>query len=413
MSGKIYIVDVTNRDGVQTARLSLSKFQKTMVNYYLGKMGIWASEFGFPMVSHERNYMRANLALREKGAFGDLVLAGWCPAKPEHVEIALSRVPLKYMNLSVSTSTIMTKGKFGGRMNRDDIINMMTAAVHTAKGGGVEQICVNAEDASRTDERPDEDYLVRFAKAAKEHGARRIRYCDTLGYDRTTSIYENVRRLASEVELPIEIHCHNDLGYAVANSIEGAVTAVETGVDAYINVTVNGMGERAGNADMVSVLLALTKSRGLRHSDILAPGVDMSMSWTICNYVAYAFGLPIPVNQVGVGANAFAHESGIHADGVLKDRHNYELYDFEELGRGGIEETHTGRIITTGEYGGVKGFRHVCEQYGIEVGNELLVFELAQRANAHNQKPLTRDELWFINEYPEEVKLLLTSPPWD
>lgn len=146
---------------------------------------------------------------------------------------------------------------------------MMTEAVACAKELGIESIGVNAEDASRTepytqDKRYDEDYLIRFALAAKEHGADRFRYCDTLGYDRTVSIYDSVKRIAEAVQMPIELHCHNDLGYAVANSVEGAMGALDAGVDAYINTTVNGMGERAGNADLVSVLLALRKSRGCR-----------------------------------------------------------------------------------------------------------------------------------------------------
>jgi homocitrate synthase NifV len=291
---------------------------------------------------------------------------------------------------------------------------MMTDAVDAAKAAGILTVGVNAEDASRTDETPDEDYLLRFAVAAKEHGADRIRYCDTLGFDRTHTIYESAKRLAEAVQLPIELHCHNDLGYAVANSIEGAMGAIDAGVDACINTTVNGMGERAGNADMVSVILALRKSRGLRDRDLLDPHIDLTMSWKICNYVADAFGVPIPINQVGVGANAFAHESGIHADGVLKDRHNYELYSPEELGRGEddlCEKHPTGRVITTGEYGGRSGMRHVCEQHGIPIRDDQAMLELIMAVNAHNQLPLTPDEIRFIAEHPEEVRQIIRMWP--
>ena len=410
----IYLLDVTNRDAVQTSRISLSKFQKTMVNWYLSGMGIHQSEMGFPTYKHEINYINGNVALAEKGTFGDMVLSGWTPAKADLVEKAIAQTSIRNLNISVSTSRIMTEGKFEGRMDREDIIHMMTDAVDVAKESGVRLLGVNAEDASRTDEGPDEDYLLRFAIAAKEHGADRIRYCDTLGFDRAHTIYESVKRLAHAVQIPIELHCHNDLGYVVANSIEGAMGAVDAGVDAYINTTVNGMGERAGNADMVSVILAIRKSRGLRERNLLDPTIDLTKAWTICNYVADAFGVPIPINQVGVGANAFAHESGIHADGVLKDRHNYELYSPEELGRGEddyCEKHPTGRVITTGEYGGRSGMRHVCEQHNIPIFDDQEMLELIMAVNAHNQLPLTPDEIRFIATYPDEVRQIIRVWP--
>ena len=409
---KIYLVDVTNRDGVQTARVSLSKLQKTMVNIYLNRMGVYSSEMGFPALENEQNYINANLELAEKKVIYPMKLSGWIRAVADDVKKALKLVPgMKHVNLSISTSEIMTLGKFGGRLNRDDVIKIMTDAVDAAREAGLETIGVNAEDASRTDQRYDEDYLIRFSEAAKKHGAHRIRYCDTLGYDRTISIYDGVNKIAKAVKLPMEIHCHNDLGYVVANSVEGAMGAIDAGVDAYINTTVNGLGERAGNADLVSVILAITKSRGLKDRKILDTGINLKMAWKICHYTADAFGISIPITQVGVGANAFAHESGIHADGVLKDRQSYELYHYEELGRGEEESMTTGRVITTGEYGGLKGLRHVYEELGIKLKDERVILSLVQYANLHNQMPLTEDELKFIAEYPGIVKKILTVTP--
>lgn len=413
---KIYLIDVTNRDGVQTAFISLSKLEKTMLNIYLAEMGIYQSEFGFPALQHEWNYINANLELQQKGIMGDMILQGWVRATVEDVERAVKYTNVEHLNLSISTSQIMTEGKFGGRITREDVLKMMTEAVAAAKEAGIKTIGVNAEDASRTetfnkDGRYDEDYLIRFASAAKEHGADRIRYCDTLGYDGTISIYESVRRIAEEVQLPVELHCHNDLGHAVANSVAGAMGAIDAGVDAYINTTVNGMGERAGNADLVSVILALKKSRGLQGKNILDEKVDLTKAWKVANYVANSFGVGIPINQVGVGSNAFAHESGIHADGMLKDRKNYELYSPDELGIYGNEVKSVGRIITTGEYGGIKGLLHVYEQLGIELESPRDTLRLVQYANLHNQKPLTPDELRLIAKYPAEVEKILTVDP--
>ncbi len=410
---KIYFIDVTNRDGVQTARLGLSKLEKTMINIYLNEMGVFQSEFGFPTTRHEINYLRANLELVEIGVIKPLRLEGWIRAIPADVEITFRNVPnINYLNLSISTSNQMINGKFQGRKTHDDIIKDMTEAVTAARTYGAESIGANAEDASRTDL----NYLIEFGLAAKEHGADRLRYCDTLGYDNPFTIYDNVRTLAEKVGIPIELHCHNDLGMAVANSIAGAMGAIDGGQDAYINTTINGIGERAGNADLIAVILAAMKSKDITERYELAGPIDLSKAWKISKFVSYAFGVPIPINQPGVGANAFAHESGIHADGVLKDPENYELYNYEELGRGDPEFVETGREISTGEYSGISGFSHIMSQLEVPVkfpdrekANEIL--ELVRYANVESQKPLVEDELLFIAKYPGIAKKLLTLTP--
>ena len=404
---KVYILDVTNRDGVQAARLEMSKFQRTMVNFYLGQMGIHQSEFGFPFIWLESNYLNANLELQDMGVMGDLILSGWCRAVVGDVEKALHHKKLKYLSLSIPTSDQMIRSKFRGRLEKDSLIVSMVDAVHAALDGGVSSVTVNAEDASRTDV----GFLIRFAEAAKRAGASRLRYCDTLGYESPESIYRRIHALASEVGIAIETHCHNDLGMAVANSISGAKAAVDAGVDVYINTTVNGMGERAGNADLLSCILAIKFARGIAEHLQFGQEPNLSVAWKVAHYVADAFRVPLPINQVGVGDNAFAHESGIHADGMLKDRHNYELYDHELLGRSQWSYKPTGRIITTGEFGGMTGLRHVYEQLGITFESDetaLQTLNLVQAANAHNQKELSPDELRFIVDYPYQVHKLLT-----
>ena len=160
----IYILDVTNRDGVQTARISLSKLQKTMLNMYLNEMGVFWSEAGFPFVGHEQRYLNANIALVERGVLKPMVIAGWCRAVAGDVETSLRTTGVRHFNLSLSTSEIMTQGKFQGRKSREDLIPQMTAALTAAKAGGARVVGINAEDASRTDD----DFLIRFAAAAKE-----------------------------------------------------------------------------------------------------------------------------------------------------------------------------------------------------------------------------------------------------
>jgi len=411
MGKKIRIIDVTNRDGVQTAHLGLSKLQKTMVNYFLNQMGIFQSEAGFPVTSHEINYLNANIKLAGQKVLSPVRIAGWMRAIPEDVEQAVKNVPgIEHVNLSISISEQMIVGKFQGKMKFRDVVKSMEKALKMARAEGIKTVGINAEDASRTKQKK----LVEFGLAAKESGADRIRYCDTLGYDSPFSIYERIYELAKTVKLPVELHCHNDLGMVVACSIAGAKAAVDAGVDAYINTTVNGMGERAGNADLVSVLLALKYAAGLAGKYEIDENINMKVAWKIAHYASYAFGVPIPINQVGVGKNAFAHSSGIHVDGALKDRKNYELYDYEELGRGEPEIVETGRMILMGEYSGIKGFRNVYGKLEVrfkddEEAREIL--SLARYANVVNQRPLTDEELIFIAKHPEEVKEILTLQP--
>lgn len=403
----IRIIDVTNRDGVQTSRICLSKLQKTMINIYLNELGVHQSEFGFPVTHHETNYLNANLELARKGLLRPIVLSGWTRAIIPDVEITLKRTKIEHLNISISTSDQMIKGKFLGKIGRDDVIKMMTDALDFAKKKGIKTVGVNAEDASRSDL----DYLLKFTKAAKSHGADRVRYCDTLGYDDPFTIYQRVYYLAKKSAIPIELHCHNDLGLVVANSVIGAKAAIDAGVDAYINTTLNGTGERAGNADLVSVVLAIRYASGFKGRYKLDRRIDLSKSWKAAKYASYAFGVPIPINQPGVGSNAFAHESGIHADGALKDRRNYELYDYEELGRGEPEIIDTGRKITAGEYSGIKGFRNVYERLEIKFksGKEAAkILELVRYANVHNQRPLVEDELKFVAQYPDIAKKIFS-----
>ena len=408
---RIYIIDVTNRDGVQTSRILLPKLAKTMLNLYLDEMGVFQSEIGFPTLRHEVNYINANLALARKGVIAGLRLEGWCRAIPEDVDLTFSNCPeLRHLNVSMSTSEVMLKVKFRGSRTWESQLSLMKEAVGLARERGALSVGINAEDASRTDL----GRLREFIAAGQEAGADRFRYCDTLGAEDPITIHDRIRTLARDSRLPIEMHCHNDLGMAEAVSLAGAQGAADSGADCYINTTVNGYGERAGNCDLVSTILALKFSPALRRRVTLDERVDLSVAWKIARYASYAFNIPIPLNQPGVGANAFAHESGIHADGALKDRRSYELYDIEDVGRGTPELIETGRVITTGEYGGIKGFRHVYDKLGIHFHDDSearSILQLVQYANLHTQKPLTDDELRFVARHPDTAAALFTVLP--
>ena len=408
----IKFVDVTNRDGVQTSRLGLAKLQKTIINIMLNDMGINQSEFGFPTTEHEKNYLNGNLMLVDRGAINKTKLSGWMRALASDVQKSFENVPkLQYVNLSQSTSDQMINGKYQGKKSKDDILKQTLDAINMAIEYNAQISGLNAQDASRSDL----DYLIKYANECKRYGASRFRYCDTLGYDDPKTAYDRIYTLAKETGMEIEMHFHNDLGMAVACSVMGAKAAIDAGVNAWINTAINGMGERAGNADLVSCLLAILKSSGFEGKYKIDPQIDITKAWKLAKYTAYAFDIPIPINQVAVGSNAFAHESGIHADGALKDRRNYELYDYEELGRGEPEIIETGRMITVGEYAGIKGFRNVYENLELEFKDEdeaRNILELARYANVHTQKPLTDSELRFIYFYPNIAAKIMTVEPY-
>ena len=400
---QVHFLDVTNRDGVQTARTGLSKFGKTMVNFYLGKLGVAQSEIGFPFLFHEVPYVRANVALGRAGAFGNLRLSGWCRAVTDDVERS-TPLGLSHYNLSISTSDQMIAHKFRGKLDREAVIAEMTAAVAAARQGGAQTIGVNAEDGSRTDD----GFLTEFALAAKQAGADRIRYCDTIGGDSPYRIRERFAKLASATTMPVETHCHNDLGMAVANSVSGALGDLDAGQDAWVNTCVNGIGERSGNADLMSCILAFSHGFGVSDQAHIGDQVDLTWARRFALWASYAFDQPLPQNQPGTGRNAFAHESGIHADGALKDRHNYELYDDDTLGPFPQDwHARAGRVVLTGEYGGMAGFRHVIDGLGIDVGEHAdLIFKLVQLCASATGKPLTDDELRLIAAYPVELSEL-------
>ena len=407
---QIHFLDVTNRDGVQTARTGLSKFGKIMVNFYLGRLGVAQSEVGFPFLFHEAPYVRACVAMADAGAFGSLRLSGWCRAVAADVAAATAVVPdgpgLRHYNLSISTSDQMIAHKFRGKLDRDSIIAEMTAAVREAKAAGAQTIGVNAEDGSRTDD----GFLLEFALAARDAGATRLRYCDTIGGDTPGRIRERFAKLASAAGMPVETHCHNDLGMAVANSLAGALGDLDAGHDAWINTCVNGIGERAGNADLLSCVLAVQHGFGMEAAQRrIGDPLDLSWARRFALWASYAFGQPLPPAWPGVGRNAFAHESGIHADGALKDRANYELYDDSVLGPFPHDWfAREGRVVLTGEYGGKAGLRHVLDGLGIEVDpdDEDLTFSLVQLCASATGRPLTDDEIRLIAGHPHQLALL-------
>jgi 2-isopropylmalate synthase len=249
--------------------------------------------------------------------------------------------------------------KFRGKLDRESVISEMVAAVRAARDGGAETIGVNAEDGSRTDE----GFLLEFATAARDAGADRVRYCDTIGGETPDRIRERFAKLAAAVRIPVETHCHNDLGMAVANSVSGALGDLDAGQDAWVNTCVNGIGERAGNAALEEIVMAL----GTRPDFFgdLTTGVRTEELAKTSRLVSRLTGYPVQYNKAVVGRNAFAHESGIHQHGVLVERSTYEIMDPSTVGQGESQ-------IVLGKHSGRHAFADTLAKMGITIQGDAL-----------------------------------------
>jgi homocitrate synthase NifV len=253
----------------------------------------------------------------------------------------------------------------------------MTQNVAYAKERGIRHISVNAEDASRSDM----EYLVQFGLAAKEAGADRLRYCDTVGIMEPFSTYEKVKELIERVQLPIEMHTHDDFGLATANALAG----IRAGAT-IVNTTVNGLGERAGNAALEEVTMAL------RHLHKLELAVETTKLRRLSELVAKASARDIPIWKAIVGANVFAAESGIHADGILKNPMTYEAFAPEEVG--------LARQILIGKHSGTHAVKNKFSEYGITLSDDLaaLVLERIRQYSVERKRSLFDKELMQIYE---------------
>jgi homocitrate synthase NifV len=258
--------------------------------------------------------------------------------------------------LSIPVSDIHIQHKL--RQSRKWVLESIRRATKYAKDHDL-YVSVNAEDASRAAP----DFLIQFARDAKESGADRIRFCDTVGVLDPFMTYKTIRRLIKAVGIDIEMHTHNDFGMATANAIAGIKAGAR-----YVNTTVNGLGERAGNACLAEVVMAL------KHIEKIDLGIDTTKLRAISLYLSEVAQRPLPVSKAIIGDNIFAHESGIHADGVLKHPGTYEAFTPEEVG--------SERQILVGKHSGSHTIHFkFANEFGIELPDEL-AREILARARA-------------------------------
>lgn len=318
-SEKVEIFDTTLRDGEQVPGCKLNTEQKLIIAEKLDELGVDVIEAGFPISSPGDFHSVSEISKLVKNA----KVCGLTRANQKDIDTAAEA--LKYakrprIHTGIGTSDSHIKFKFNS--NREDIIERAVQAVKYSKTF-VEDVEFYAEDAGRTDN----EYLAKVCEAVIKAGATVLNIPDTTGYCLPEEYGKKIKFLRENVngidKAILSCHCHNDLGMATANSIAGIVNGARQ-----IECTINGLGERAGNTALEEVVMILKQHAHLK----LYTDVQSKMLNPMSILVSELMGMPVQPNKAIVGANAFAHSSGIHQDGVIKNRETYEIIDPEEVG---------------------------------------------------------------------------------
>ena len=343
----VFLVDNTLRDGDQTAGVVFAGTEKIRIARLLNEIGVQEMETGSPWLCPEEREVMAEISSLGLSA----KCLAFCRAEPDDIALA-KECGVDGVVISCSTSRIHIEKKYG--QTRQWVLDRVRETAEAAKDLGLPFV-ISAEDASRTNM----EFLLHFAVQAEELGAARFRFCDSLAVLDPFTAFQQVQTILQAINLDVEVHCHNDFGMATANSIAGYRAGAR-----YITVSVNGLGERTGNAALEEVVMAL------KHLDGLDLGIATARFREVSEYVARASSRAIPVWKAIVGTNVFAHESGIHADGVIKNPLTYEVFSPDEVG--------LTRQLVVGKHSGSRTIQYKFREFGIDLSDEEANIMLAE-----------------------------------
>ena len=333
----VRIFDTTLRDGEQTPGISLSPDQKLAIARKLDALGVDAIEAGFPVIS--RGEFQAVRAIASDGLSCDV--CGLARTNRRDIDAAAD-AGLDYVHAFIATSDIHLEHKL--KMTRDEAVESAVEAIRYAKSRGL-RVEFSAEDATRTDR----GFLRHVFGQAARAGADRIDIPDTVGYSTPTYLADITRDAISATNLPVSVHCHNDFGLAVANALAGIGAGAQCA-----HVTINGVGERAGNTSLEELVMAL---QCLSHGEEYSTNIRTKLLYDTSRFVSKLAGVQVQPNKAIVGENAFGHESGIHTHGVLSNPLTYEPISPELVGRK--------RWLQVGKHAGIHGMIAMLEEHGL------------------------------------------------
>ncbi len=339
----IRIFDTTLRDGEQTPGVSVSSDQKVDIAIKLDELGVDAIEAGFPIVS--TGEAKAIKTIVKQGLKADI--CGLARSVQKDIDTAID-CDLKYIHTFIATSDIHMQYKL--KMTKEQVLDRAIWAVEYAKKHGM-IVEFSAEDATRSDR----DFLLKVFSAAIETGADRIDIPDTVGYSTPEYITKLVEDVTSVTlgKVPISMHCHDDFGLAVANSLAGVNAGAQCA-----HVTINGLGERAGNASLEEFVMALHCLYSKKTN------IKSELLYETSKFVSNKMGIIVQPNKAIIGENAFGHESGIHTHGIINNPLTYEPISPELVGRK--------RWLQAGKHAGTHGIRSMLEDFGINPTEEQL-----------------------------------------